>query len=161
MNSDVLRYAPFLANRVQFFTWLHRLQVGTLLVHVGVRRGDRRAAFDTVKKCAVPAAVREAMGKWAVKEGEEHNLGKVLIASVSNGATEPLEGAEKAENEVIASVVVAHKLGGQAVWVDMCRQAGVDPASVVGKKGAEAVAIVCNGDEVRLSCISPRLSHIL
>ncbi|KAF9019240.1 ARM repeat-containing protein [Hymenopellis radicata] len=131
-----------------------RLQVGTLLVHVGVRRGDRRAAFDTVKKCAVPAAVREAMGKWAAKEGEDHNLGKVLIASVSNEASElPEEGgkdSEKAENEVIASIVVAHKLGGQAVWVDMCRQAGVDPADVVGKKGAEAVAIICNGDEACL-----------
>lgn len=98
------------------------------------------------------------MLRGAIKEGSENTLAKVLIASVSDDepailGAEPTEtkadikGHEEKEVEVIASLILAHRLGGQATWVDLCRHAGVDPADVVGKRGSEAVKLVCAAQE--------------
>lgn len=142
-----VRLLPVL-NPLVFTQLIHRLQVGTLLIHVGVRRGDRRAALEAITKCAIPSAVRDAMAKWVVKEGETHSLARVLIASVAAFSEETSNEPEKAEKAVISSLVLAHNMGGQATWIDMCRRGGVDPSDVVARRGSDAVAIVCDGDEV-------------
>ncbi|KIY74096.1 ARM repeat-containing protein [Cylindrobasidium torrendii FP15055 ss-10] len=130
-----------------------RHQVGNALVSVGVRKGDRRPALEAITACRFPAIVREALTRWTIKEGEESSLAKVLIAAFSDSSEEPKtdKKRERDEDEVINALVLAHRLGGQTTWIDLCRHAKVDPAGVVDKRGTIAVEMICASEDAEAS----------